>query len=1108
MIIKNNQTRIDFLETGDIRSISFEDIIVNQLFCNPIDEMASNLFLRLSSRNGTIDAHPLLGKASNSVFSVSDELPQVQFKGIVGSAAYHVFLTVAHNGWFYDIIVTNHGTQLLTFDLVYGQDIGLAAKEHIQHNEAYNSQYIDHKAFETEQGYVVLSRQNQWRQRDKEGFPVSMLGSFHKTRAFSTDGYHFFGMGYKWDNVIEALKQPLLNNRIYQYEFAYIALQSECFVLAPGEKCHLTFYGTIIPDWKSSVTGPFDIAPIREAHRSVTFNENTLWNRYVPKVSITNTLSGLPINEQELQRWYPDRRHEEYHEGSLLSFFTGESAHVVLAEKEKLVERPHGHILLAGHNDAVRKDLLASTNYIMGVFSSQTVLGNTSFNKLNSVCRNGLNVQKTTGQRVMVRRGSEYKLLTMPSLYEMGMNYSRWLYKLDDDILEFRVYTHLEQPVLDFEFFSHRCIPYDLVVYNQLCSAPGEYDAPLNYSCEGNTLILKHQPGTLSGNTYPDLTFKITSDKPYELLNQSFFLGDLEVPQEPAVLWHYPSVSGFRQTTVGLIDGKEFSLAHTDFYKEVRAYSQWMVNSINGFRLSYPANSSLNAELDKMNDIALWFSHNAMIHYASPHGLEQSGGAAWGTRDVCQGPFEYFLATQKISKARDILLTLYTHQYIEDGNWPQWFMFDRYYRIQHHESHGDIIVWPLKALAAYLNTTGDMDILKERLKYTTKNGYTFTDSEETLLEHVKKQIQNIREHFIPGTSLSCYGDGDWDDTLQPYDPALRVSMVSGWTVSLTYQAFTELSDALSSISAEFAEELRQVAQNIRNDYHRYVICDGIASGFIVFKENSVKYLLHPQDKETGLSYRLLPMTRSMISEMFTPGEAAEHYRLIREHLYHPDGVRLMDTTCRYRGGVNTYFKRAETAANFGREIGLQYVHAHIRFVESMAKIGQKEEAWDALLKVNPIGIREVVPNAAPRQSNCYFSSSDAQFDNRYEAMEHFDKLRTGQIGVKAGWRIYSSGPGIYLNQLISNVLGLRLKRDRVILDPILPKKCDGMHFEYGINGRKVTIVYHLTDKIDISGLFVDGKAIAFETLQNPYRSGGISFPEDCIRDGSVIDVYR
>lgn len=117
---------------------------------------------------------------------------------------------------------------------------------------------------------------------------------------------------------------------------------------------------------------------------------------------------------------------------------------------------------------------------------------------------------------------------------------------------------------------------------------------------------------------------------------------------------------------------------------------------MNGFHLSQ--NGGAADSLEKVNTLAWWYTHNMLVHYSVPHGLEQYGGAAWGTRDVCQGPAEYFLATQKYGEVRDILKTVYSHQYEDDGNWPQWFMFDRYAAIQQEESHGDIIVWPLKVL--------------------------------------------------------------------------------------------------------------------------------------------------------------------------------------------------------------------------------------------------------------------------------------------------------------------------------------------------------------------------------------------------------------------------
>lgn len=117
----------------------------------------------------------------------------------------------------------------------------------------------------------------------------------------------------------------------------------------------------------------------------------------------------------------------------------------------------------------------------------------------------------------------------------------------------------------------------------------------------------------------------------------------------------------------------------------------------------------------------------------------------------------------------------------------------------------------------------------------------------------------------------------------------------------------------------------------------------------------------------------------------------------------------------------------------------------------MAKIGKRDQVWNGLAVINPIGIRDAVPNAELRQSNAYFSSSDGKFANRYEAQERFNELRNGSVAVKGGWRIYSSGPGIYMNQLITNVLGIREDGGDLIIDPVLPDELDGTRFafEYG-----------------------------------------------------------
>ena len=192
---------------------------------------------------------------------------------------------------------------------------------------------------------------------------------------------------------------------------------------------------------------------------------------------------------------------------------------------------------------------------------------------------------------------------------------------------------------------------------------------------------------------------------------------------------------------------------------------------------------------------------------------------------------------------------------------------------------------------------------------------------------------------------------------------------------------------------------------MRADFNRHLIRDGTVAGYALFDNGLAEpeLLLHPSDTRTGLRYSLLPMTRSIIGGLFTEEQARHHLRLIREHLLFPDGVRLMDRPVAYHGGLEQVFRRAESAAFFGREIGLMYVHAHLRYGEAMAVLGEAEALWEALQVVNPVSVAEVVANASPRQRNAYFSSSDAAFPDRYRASAEWERVREGD--GRGRWRV-------------------------------------------------------------------------------------------------------
>ncbi|WP_059172408.1 cellobiose phosphorylase [Bacillus sp. FJAT-27445] len=1100
--IEKGNARFTFLESGDLYFATHGEIMLNQLIGNPVDGSLNNLYLRFHD-GGNIEAVPLLGVKSDS--TVRQEGSTVVWEGRAKTIAYTVTFHLEDNGlWFWEVELEGTNAEV---DVIYTQDLGLGSQGFVRSNEAYLSHYIDHSIYENKYGYAVCSRQNQ---PQPGGFPYLQQGSLTGSAGYSTDGFQFFGLSYKETDYPEALAKPMLANEVYQYEFAFTALQSEKMKLDGRET--VVFYGLFKENHPEPVTTLEYTDEVEEAWSRVKGRQKP----YAPaknKITLSSAF-GKPLETdslsiEEIDALFPARIEEEWEGETLLSFFTDTYEHIVLKEKELLVERPHGHIVMTGNNANMKENTLTSTSYMYGMFNAQVVVGNTSFNKMMTNARNALNVFKTSGQRIYVELGGKYRLLTMPSLFEIGFNYARWHYKFAEDTIIVTNFTAVDTPELVLSARSKSGKQYRYLVTNQISMNNNEYEVPFRMEQDEESILFKADGHADSSNSYPSLSYRVyIQGAKFEIKNEHVFSKGISPGSTGIVAFALDEASKWSMTIQGMLHGETIPLFAGNEENEIAKYKAFLKEVMNGFKL-WSEESAI--PIEKVNALAWWYTHNMLVHYSVPHGLEQYGGAAWGTRDVCQGPVEYFLATQNDGPIREIIKTVYTHQYEDTGSWPQWFMFDNYFRIQSDESHGDIIVWPLKVLADYITATGDFGILEEKVPYTVRGSFESTAEKATILDHAKKEIEYIKNHFLHETHLSSYGDGDWDDTLQPANAQLKTYMVSSWTVALTYQAINSFAKAITPINATQAAELEALARGIESDFEKYMLATGTLPGFIYMEEpENPELMVHPEDNKTGIKYRLLPMTRSMISELLPPESANTHFDLIKEHLYCPDGVRLMNRPANYEGGVSTNFKRAEQAANFGREIGLQYVHAHIRFVEAMAKLGKAGEAWKGLEMINPVGIRDAVPNAAFRQSNAYFSSSDGSFKTRYEARERFGELKEGKVTVKGGWRIYSSGPGIYMNQLISNCLGIRRNAGNLLIDPVLPQELDGLRFEFRIDGKPVTFIYNIKGRAAIS-VKVNGQTVNGETLSNRYRSGGLLISSDSLKgmlseDTNLVEI--
>jgi cellobiose phosphorylase len=138
-----------------------------------------------------------------------------------------------------------------------------------------------------------------------------------------------------------------------------------------------------------------------------------------------------------------------------------------------------------------------------------------------------------------------------------------------------------------------------------------------------------------------------------------------------------------------------------------------------------------------------------------------------------------------------------------------------------------------------------------------------------------------------------------------------------------------------------------------------------------------------------------------------------------------------------------------------------YTHAHLRYAEALWRFGDAEGFFEALCLVNPIGMPQRVAGATLRQSNCYYSSSDAAFADRYQASAEFERVRLGSIALEGGWRVYSSGAGIALSLVLRCLLGLRWEHDALVIDPVLPSAFDGMQAELELSGHALHLYYRV-----------------------------------------------
>ncbi len=1089
---------------GSIRRMEHGDIVLNLFPGNEVEGGPTNLYLR--ELGATPSWTPLLGPESPLAFALDER--GLRAAGVWRNVRIGLTLVLAEQApaWFWHLALESGGDRDVALDVVYAQDVGLAHYGAIRMNEYYVSQYLDHGPLaHATRGHVLAVRQN----LSMGGrHPWAVIGALGRATSFATDALQLHGLATRAGDAPAGIAAPSLPGVRRQHEHAMAVLQHEPVRLAPGATAALGFFGWFETDHPAA-TSAADLATV---DRALALPEaappaGAGVTRGLPAVRSLFTAPALlrcrDLTDGEIaERWGTERRHLEHENGQTLSFFTGAHTHVALRAKELRVLRPQGHLLRTGGALVPDEASLTTTAWMAGVFNALLTQGHVSINRLLSTTRSYLGMQRAYGQRLFVELAGGYHLLDVPSAWEITPSACRWVYAHAGGVIEVRLTAPLDRHALELAITMIAGPPARFLVSSHVALGgdDGAEPVPVQFTRDANGLAIHAPPESDVGRRFPDRAFRI-EPLPGTVVEQvggdELLFADGRSRSQPfLVIVTGPATSAGFRITGELVDapGPGSGGDSADPYR-------FWTDLAGPMALTVPPTSAYAADATRLQEILPWLAHDALIHYLAPRGLEQYSGGGWGTRDVCQGPVELLLALGRFEPIRDLLLRVFANQN-PDGDWPQWFMFfERERAIRPADSHGDIVFWPAHALAAYLLAAEDVSILDAVVPFFDAAG-TDRGERAPVWAHVERALAVMDARVIPGTHLAAYGHGDWNDSLQPVDPSMRERLCSTWTVTLHHETLTTLATALRRLGRPAdAEALEARAAPIRTDFPRWLLADGQLAGFAYFHpDGRVDHLLHPRDQTTGIRYRLLPMIHAILADLLTPEQAAAHVAFIRAHLLGADGARLFDRPPAYRGGPQRQFQRAEASTFFGREIGIMYMHAHLRYAEAMAHWGDADAFFEAIRRAHPIGIRTVVPTAAPRQATCYYSSSDAVVADRHEAAERYADVRAGRVAFEGGWRVYSSGAGIALRLVHQCFLGLRRGRSALVVDPVIPKALDGLCAEVTLAGAPLRVRYEIAARgRGPTAITLNGHALPMTRLTNPYRTPGVAISVEALR---------
>ena len=385
-------------------------------------------------------------------------------------------------------------------------------------NEAYASQYLDHHVAQHPRlNHVLMSRQNL---SQSGAHPWAAHGCLEGAAGFATDFRQVMGPAHRdADQFMSPFGTGLPSTRL-QFETACAALQSNAATLSPGDAAHWTFFGFFEPDHPAA-SSDADLSLVENVeHASKDWAPREVALSLPTRSLLHDARSAVAdaLDEKEIRALYRKRTHVERVDGRLLSFFTPgrtHERHVVLRDKERVVPRRHGALVRSGQEMLPDEAILCATCWMHGVFGAQLTIGNTSFHKLFSVSRDPYNITRASGLRMLVETNNGWRLLTVPSAFEMGLNDCRWIYRLGERTITVSATVSGDEPAMQWRVTveGEKC---RFLVFGHLVLGEQEFAhaGRMEIDARRKRFTFRPDPDSLWGQQYPQAVYHLVTSTP------------------------------------------------------------------------------------------------------------------------------------------------------------------------------------------------------------------------------------------------------------------------------------------------------------------------------------------------------------------------------------------------------------------------------------------------------------------------------------------------------------------------------------------------------------------------------------------------------------------